>query len=47
MEITPDGRATADRMLAGIRQVERSALDVLAKGERIRPARLDSAPGDH
>jgi DNA-binding MarR family transcriptional regulator len=76
VEITPDGRATADRMLAGIRQVERSALDVLAKdervqlldlldrvmariaglsaeppapldGERVRPARLDSAPGDH
>jgi DNA-binding MarR family transcriptional regulator len=76
VEITPAGRATADRMLAGIRQVERSALEVLAKdervqlldllarvmariaglsaepaaaldGERIRPARLDSAPGDH
>ena len=36
VEITTAGRATADRMLAGIRQVERSALEVLAKDERVQ-----------
>jgi len=36
VEITPDGRAIADRMLAGIRQVERSALEVLAPDERVQ-----------
>jgi len=34
IEITPDGRATADQLLPGIRTVERSVLSALAPGER-------------
>jgi DNA-binding MarR family transcriptional regulator len=34
IEITPDGRATADQLLPGIRTVERSILSALAPGER-------------
>jgi DNA-binding MarR family transcriptional regulator len=36
VEITAEGRATADRMLPGIRTLERSALDVLTKAERVQ-----------
>lgn len=34
VEITAEGRATADRLLPGIRKIERSALDALTKAER-------------
>jgi DNA-binding MarR family transcriptional regulator len=34
IEITPDGRATADQLLPGIRTVEKSILSALAPGER-------------
>ena len=34
IEITPDGRATADQLLPGIRTVERSVLSALTPGER-------------
>ena len=34
IEITPDGRATADQLLPGIRTVERSILSALTPGER-------------
>ena len=34
IEITPDGRATADQMLPGIRTIERSILSALTPGER-------------
>ena len=34
IEITPDGRATADQLLPGIRTVEKSVLSALAPGER-------------
>lgn len=34
IEITPDGRATADQLLPGIRAVERSILSALTPGER-------------
>ena len=34
LEITPDGRATADRMLPAIRMVEKSILSSLTPGER-------------
>jgi DNA-binding MarR family transcriptional regulator len=34
IEITPDGRATADQMLPGIRTIEKSILSALAPGER-------------
>jgi DNA-binding MarR family transcriptional regulator len=36
IEITPDGRATADQLLPGIRTVERSILSALTPGERAR-----------
>jgi DNA-binding MarR family transcriptional regulator len=36
VEITTEGRVTADRMLPGIRTLERSALDRLAKKERVQ-----------
>jgi DNA-binding MarR family transcriptional regulator len=34
IEITPDGRATADQLLPGIRTVERNILSALTPGER-------------
>ena len=34
LEITPDGRATADQLLPGIRTVERSILSALTQDER-------------
>jgi hypothetical protein len=34
IEITPDGRATADQLLPGIRAVEKSILSALTPGER-------------
>jgi DNA-binding MarR family transcriptional regulator len=34
IEITPDGRATADQLLPGIRAVERSVMSVLSPDER-------------
>jgi DNA-binding MarR family transcriptional regulator len=34
IEITPDGRATADQLLPGIRTVEKSILSALTTGER-------------
>ena len=34
IEITPEGRATADQLLPGIRAVERSILTALTPGER-------------
>jgi DNA-binding MarR family transcriptional regulator len=34
IEITPDGRATADQLLPGIRTVEKSILSALTPGER-------------
>jgi DNA-binding MarR family transcriptional regulator len=34
IEITPDGRATADQILPGIRTVEKSILSALTPGER-------------
>jgi len=34
IEITPDGRATADQLLPGIRAVEKSILSTLSVGER-------------
>ncbi len=34
IEITPEGRATADQLLPGIRKVERSVLSALTAGER-------------
>jgi DNA-binding MarR family transcriptional regulator len=34
IEITPDGRATADQLLPGIRTLERSVLSVLSPDER-------------
>lgn len=34
IEITPDGRATADQLLPGIRSVERSILSALSQDER-------------
>ena len=34
IEITPDGRATADQLLPGIRALEKSVLSALAPGER-------------
>ncbi len=36
VEITADGRATADRLLPGIRAIERGALSPLTKGERLQ-----------
>ncbi|MEP7023743.1 MAG: MarR family transcriptional regulator, partial [Actinomycetota bacterium] len=36
VEITSDGRAAADRLLAGIRKVERSAMETLSKDERVQ-----------
>ena len=34
IEITPDGRSTADQLLPGIRSLERNVLSVLTKSER-------------
>ena len=34
IEITPDGRATADQLLPGIRTIERSILSALTQDER-------------
>jgi DNA-binding MarR family transcriptional regulator len=34
IEITPDGRATADQLLPGIRMLEKTVLSVLTPGER-------------
>jgi len=34
VEITPDGQATADRLLPGIRATERAILSALTPGER-------------
>jgi DNA-binding MarR family transcriptional regulator len=34
IEITPDGRATADQLLPGIRHIERNILTALSQGER-------------
>ena len=36
VEITPAGRAVTDRLLPGIRAVERSAMDALTKSERVQ-----------
>ena len=36
VEITADGRATADRLLPGIREIERLALDALTSDERVQ-----------
>jgi len=36
VEITPAGRAIADQLLPGIRVVERTAMDVLTKSERVQ-----------
>jgi DNA-binding MarR family transcriptional regulator len=36
VEITDSGRATADRLLPGIRKIERAALDALTPAERAR-----------
>jgi DNA-binding MarR family transcriptional regulator len=36
VEITPAGRAITDRLLPGIRAVERSAMDALTKSERVQ-----------
>jgi DNA-binding MarR family transcriptional regulator len=36
VEITPDGRATVDRLLAGIRTVERTAMETLPYDERVQ-----------
>jgi DNA-binding MarR family transcriptional regulator len=36
VEITPAGRAIADRLLPGVRVVERSAMDALTKVERVQ-----------
>jgi len=36
VEITAAGRATADRLLPGIRRIERSALDALTDDERVQ-----------
>lgn len=36
IEITPDGRAAADRLLAGIRTVERTAMATLTREERFQ-----------
>jgi DNA-binding PadR family transcriptional regulator len=35
IEITPDGRATADQLLPGIRTIERSILSALTEDERV------------
>ncbi len=36
VEITPDGRAAADRLLTGIRTVERTAMETLSHHERVQ-----------
>jgi DNA-binding MarR family transcriptional regulator len=36
VEITPAGRAITDKLLPGVRVVERSAMDVLTKSERVQ-----------
>jgi DNA-binding MarR family transcriptional regulator len=36
VEITPEGRTAVDRLLTGIRQVERSAMETLTKDERVQ-----------
>ncbi len=40
VEITPDGRAVADRLLPGIHKLERSAFEALTKHERAQLLRL-------
>ena len=47
IEITPEGRATADQLLPGIRAIERSILTALTPGERahlLEPGRQDPGP---
>jgi DNA-binding MarR family transcriptional regulator len=36
VEITPDGRAAVDRLLNGIRTVERTAMETLSPDERVQ-----------